>query len=430
MRDDLKDYRSLFVGIDEKIIVRNGIEMVPINFDNAATTPALRQVKTSVIKHLDFYGSIGRGKGIKSCECTEFYEDSRDTILKFFGINDRNKYMVLYVKNTTEGINTLANALVEKGEKVISTRMEHHANDLPWRDRAQVIYIDVDSNGNLLIDKLEEELMNDNIKVVSVTAASNVTGHLNSINKIAKIAHKYGAMFVVDAAQLVAHKSINLLGNSDDECIDFLVFSAHKMYAPFGSGVIIARKDLLEGKSAFIKGGGAVNLVFDKEVYWEKIPELYEAGTPNFIGVVALVEAIKVLSKIGFDKIDEHEMLLRSYIEKNIKDIKNIIQYGDLTNNDRLGIVTINAKDIYHEDLAKKLSDIRGIAVRQGSFCAHPYVNRLLGLSDKDLKKYIENPTLKRPGMVRISFGLYNNIYEIDEFLNCLEYILSKKIYL
>lgn len=428
MRDDINDYRSLFVGVDQKIIMNNGNEIIPINFDNAATTPALRQVKMSVIKHLDFYGSIGRGKGIKSCECTEFYENSRDVILKFFGVNDRNKYTVLYVKNTTEGINVLANALIEKGDKVISTRMEHHANDLPWRDKAQIIYLEVDSNGKLLIDDLEAKLIGNNIKVVTVTAASNVTGYVNPINKIAEIAHKYGAIIVVDAAQLVAHRGINILGDIDDACIDFLVFSAHKMYAPFGSGAIIARKDLLEGKTALIKGGGAVNLVFDKEIYWEKIPELYEAGTPNFIGVVALVESIKVLSKIGFEKIDRHEILLRDYIEKNIKDIKSIKQYGDLDNQDRLGIICLSVKDIYHEDLAKKLSDIRAIAVRQGAFCAHPYVNRLLGLTDQDLKKYIENPELKRPGMVRLSFGLYNNIYEIDEFLNCLEYIISKEI--
>lgn len=425
---NIDSYRNLFVGVDDKLKNSDGSLFVPINFDNAATTPAFKYVHDNVEEYSHCYGSIGRGKGLKSCMCTDFYENSRKVVLNFFDIPDDKDYTVIYVKNTTEAINVLAQALIDdKSEKIISTRMEHHANDLPWREQADVLYIDVDENGRLNLSDIEKVLKNNKIKLVTITAASNVTGYINPVNKIAKIAHKYGAMIVVDAAQLVAHKHLNILGENEGEDIDFVAFSAHKMYAPFGAGAIIAKRSLIKDKVPFIKGGGAVDMVLDNKVYWEKIPARYEAGTPNFLGVVALVSAIQELNKISFSNLEKHEVYLKKYLLDRLNLIPNIIEYGQPRDNDSIGVVSINIEGREHEEVAKLLSDIRGIAVRSGGFCSHPYVRRLIGYDEKESMKYIADPSISRPGLVRISFGLYNNESEVDIFLDTLEYIAKNK---
>ncbi|WP_297435847.1 aminotransferase class V-fold PLP-dependent enzyme [uncultured Clostridium sp.] len=428
MRDDNREYRKLFVGVDTEIQKEDGSKIVPINFDNAATTPAFKLVKGNVIKYMETYGSIGRGSGLKSIETTATYEFSRNVVLDFFNVKDDGEYTVIYVKNTTEGINLLANILIDnKEEKVLATRMEHHANDLPWRNVAQMMYLETDEDGKLNYDNLDNIIKENNIKVVTITAASNVTGYINPINKIAKIAHENGAMIVVDAAQIIAHSKIEISPIIENESIDFLVFSGHKMYSPMGTGVIIARKSLIKNKKPFLRGGGAVNIVFDNEEYWGEIPEKYEAGTPNFFGVVGIVSSIIQLKELGMENIGRYEDALKKYLFAGVRDIKNIREYGCRDCENRLSLLSINADGKDHRTVAKELSDIRGIAVRSGCFCAHSYVKRLLGLKDQDTKKYLYDENLERPGLVRISLGLYNSIDEIDEFLNVLEDISESK---
>jgi selenocysteine lyase/cysteine desulfurase len=428
MSKKVKSYRDLFEGIDKPIKISKGKRVIPINFDNGATTPPFKYVDKCVKDAIANYGSIGRGAGQKSQFCTELYENSRQEVLDFFNLKYSKDYTVIYVKNTTEGLNLLADALIQNNEEVLSTRMEHHANDLPWRAVTKVSYVGIDDFGRLNIDEIEEILKNnEKIKYVTVTGASNVTGFINPIHEIAKIAHKYGAKIIVDGAQLVAHKKINMLGLSYDESIDYLVFSGHKIYAPFGSGAIVGLKNNLENCDPLIKGGGAVDFVLDKEVYWLDPPSKFEAGTPNLLGVVALKSALKVLNDIGFNNIQQHESMLREYILKSMFNIPNITIYGDITNKNTLGVIPFNANKIHHEEIAQKLADLKGIAVRNGCFCAQPYVKRLLGLSDDKIYQYIKNPNLLAPGMIRISFGLYNTKSEIDVFLNALEYIVNKR---
>lgn len=429
MRNDSSKYRELFVGVDYAVDRFDGSKMIPINFDNAATTPAFKFVQDNVNNALNTYGSIGRGSGIKSIQTTEFYEMSRDSVLKFFDINSSNDYTVIYVKNTTEGINLLANVLIEnKSEKILATRMEHHANDLPWRAVGEVLYIETNAEGKIIFEDIEKFLSNNNIKVVTVIAASNVTGYINPINKIAKLAHKYGAIIVVDAAQMVAHNKVNIICDDPEANIDFIVFSGHKMYAPMGSGVIVGKKDILEKAPPFLRGGGAINIVFDSEEYWGQVPERYEAGTPNFLGVVGIVSAMQELSKIGMENVEKHEADLKNYIYNEIRKIEGIVEYGCLECENRLSILSFNVKDKDHATVARELSNLREIAVRDGCFCAHSYVKRILGLEDQETKKYLYDESLQRPGLVRVSLGLYNNLYEIDEFLNTLEYITKKEI--
>ncbi|WP_297518341.1 aminotransferase class V-fold PLP-dependent enzyme [uncultured Clostridium sp.] len=429
MKDDNKGYRELFVGVDYEVKRSDGSKIIPINFDNAATTPPLKIVKENINAYMETYGSIGRGAGMKSLETTEVYEFSRDAVLDFFDLEESDNYTVIYVKNTTEGINLLADTLLDsKKDEVLCTRMEHHANDLPWRAKAEVLYLETDKDGKLIIDNLEELLRGNNIKVVTITGASNVTGYTNPVNRIAKLAHKYGAVIVVDAAQIVAHKYIDILGKADGEYLDFIVFSGHKMYAPFGSGVIVGKKDLIKDKRPFLRGGGAVNIVFDKEEYWGHVPHSYEAGTPNYFGVIGIISSMAKLKELGLDNIEAHENKMRDYLFNGVRRIPNIIEYGCAECENRLSLLSINLKNKDHATVAKELSYIREIAVRDGCFCAHSYVKRLLGLSDEETKKYLYDEELQRPGLVRISLGLYNDIYEIDEFLNSLEYIATNKI--
>lgn len=421
------NYRNLFIGIDDEISIYNGNKIVPINLDNGATTPALKECMKCVSDMLYVYSSIGRGKGYKAKFCNEFYENSRKKILNFFNVKKQEDYTVIYVKNATEGLNLLAKSLVNKRDYVITTRMEHHANDLPWRENCNVLYVDVDDKGLLNNERLETLVRKNRgkAKYITITGASNVTGYLNPINKIAKLAHENGMKIIVDAAQLVAHKEINMSGSGEDDHIDFLVFSAHKMYAPFGCGVVIALKEDIKDKEPLLMGGGAVDLVSDNKVYLDSEPERFEAGTPNIIGVCALLSAIRIISSIGFEKIEQQEERLRDYLLYGLESMSDIIIYGDSNCNERIGVAVFNVKDIDHDTISERLADLRGIAIRNGTFCAHPYVRRLLGIKDEEFCKYAYS-NRKRPGMLRVSLGLYNSKEELDEFLNTLEIVKAK----
>ncbi|GAA0103029.1 aminotransferase class V-fold PLP-dependent enzyme [Paraclostridium bifermentans] len=422
------NYRPMFDGVDLTIKLGDGAYATPICFDNGATTPPFKCVDREIFKHMQMYGSIGRGKGPKSEYSNRVYEKCRDYVKEYFNLKDDDRYTVIFTKNTTEGINLLAHALINsKYDKVITTRMEHHANDLPWRYNANVIYIDVDNQGKLKIDDIEEQLIKNRgeVKFVSVTGASNVTGYVNPIHHIAKLAHKYGAKIIIDAAQLAPHREINMKGTGNDDAIDFLALSAHKMYAPYGTGVVVGLKEDLEDKEPFLKGGGAVDLVFDYDIYWSELPSKFEAGTPNYLGVVAMYTAMNKLKEIGFDKIQEHEELLKNRLIKGLEDIDRVVLYGDSNDKDRLGVITFNVDGINFDSVADRLSYIRGIAVRQGAFCAHTYVRRLLGIDDAEAQKLL-NRDCKVAGMVRASLGLYNTTEEVDEFLNTMEFMINR----
>lgn len=423
-KDTLKD---LFIGLDEKVCDENGNCIDGINFDNAATTPPIKSSIEYMQKLSNTYASIGRGTGQKAEITTNLYKDSKNFLLDFFNIKDKDKYVVIYVSNTTEGINKLAKTLKKsKDEIVLTSRMEHHSNDLPWRKRGTVDYVDVDNHGRLKLEELEDKLKRNygKIKYVSLAGASNVTGYINNIHFIAKLVHKYGAKLIVDGAQLVPHVKVNINVDDEDEQIDFLVFSSHKIYSPFGVGVIIGLKEDFVNTEPDYLGGGTVELVLDNDIKFLLPPEKNEAGTPNFLGVMGLINTLRTIDSIGYDYIEEHERLLLKHTIDGLKKIPKVINYGDTINlNDRLGIATFNLENMYHHDLANILAKKKGISVRHGWFCAHPYCRRLMNVSEYEAKEFIENPNKKMLGMVRISFALYNTINEVDIFLNILEAI-------
>lgn len=424
--------KDLFIGLNEKVSDSNGNYINAINFDNAATTPPLKSSIEYIKKMSNTYASIGRGTGQKAEITTNLYKESKNFILNYFNIKDDEKYTVIYVNNATEGINKLANTLIrEPNEVIITSRMEHHSNDLPWRNRCKIEYIEVDDNGRLKLEELEEKLSENygKVKYVSLTGASNVTGYMNDIHFIAKLVHKYHAKLIIDGAQLMPHKKVDLIGSSDDEQIDFFVFSSHKIYSPFGVGVIIGLKEDFEDSLPDYLGGGTVDLVLDDVASFLPPPERNEPGTQNFLGVMGLVNSLKNIDSIGYDFIEKHEHNLLTHIIKGLNSIPKIINYGDVKKfDDRLGIAPFNIENLYHHDVAEILAKRKGISVRHGWFCAHPYCRRLMNISETKAKEFLENPHKKMFGMIRVSFALYNTTNEINHFLNVIEDISYGKL--
>lgn len=424
--EKVDDFRKMFIGLDKKVIVNGKSRITPINFDNAATTPVFKKVMKAILNASENYGSIARGDGQKSQYSSDLYEECRRCVLDYFGA-PINKYTAIFVNNTTEGINKLSNILVlNKEDIVITTRMEHHSNDLPWRYKCNLKYAEVDENGRVILEEIENYFLQygSKIKYVTITGASNVSGYINNVKKVAKLAHKYGAKIIVDGAQLVPHRQVTICGDDDDD-IDFLVFSAHKVYAPFGSGAIVGLKDELQKLPPDIKGGGTVEKVLDDTEIWLPSPERNEGGSPNFFGAVALMEALKIMKSIDFNVIENNERILLKQLIDGMKIFNRIILYADNENiDDRLGILVFNIKDISYEKVGELLANIRGIAVRQGGFCSHPYTRRLLGIKTNQVKRYIEKCGM--PGMVRVSLGLYNSSKEVNIFLETIEYICKK----
>lgn len=415
------------IGLNKQVEVGDKMTR-EINLDSAATTPAFVDVANEVAEKLRTYGSIGRGKGTKATMSSVFYEQARQIIKDFVGARG-DKYEVIFTNNTTDGINKLASALItSKDDIVITTPMEHHANLLPWRERCQILYAGLDKKGRLSIKSIKKHLKKNEgkVKLVAVTAASNVTGYVNDVHTIAGLAHKYGAKIVVDGAQIVAHREFSMVAppancEGDTSCdIDYFVFSAHKMYSPYGGGALVGlQKDLDEHLPMFYGGGMVESVTIDK-IDWLTGEARYEAGSPNFLGVVGMVKAIEILKSVGFGKIKEHEQALLRKVIHEFKEINKkyphpiktdpqITMYGDVENtSDRVGILTFNATNMMSSDYAvASILAKNGIAVRHAKFCAHIYVDEMIKLSTP-------NPVnCSQSGMVRMSFGIFTTEEDI-----------------
>jgi selenocysteine lyase/cysteine desulfurase len=426
-------YRNLIVGADTKIPINNGKITTAINFDNAATTPPFISVLKKIINYAPWYSSIHRGVGYKSLLSSKIYEDSRKIVLDFVGANSK-KDIVIYVKNTTEAINKLSNTLCNgnKDSVILASDMEHHSNDLPWRNKYKIDYIKVNRCGKLDLKDLEYKLIKNKgmVRLVTIAGASNVTGYVNPIYSIAKISHRYGAKVLVDGAQLVPHAPMCMQPHNSEEHIDYLVFSAHKMYAPFGTGVLIGPIDTFKNADPDYSGGGTVETVNHDYVEWKLPPDKEEAGSPNIMGVVALVAAIRNLNRLGMNNIKQYEDSLVKYSIDKFKSLSDVKLYCESKEcGPRVGIIPFNINGIPHDITAKILSCEWGIAVRNGCFCAQPYVRKLLGIGEDEEAAYIKDSSIKRPGMVRVSFGMYNDFNEIDVMVNAISQIIKNKEY-
>ena len=426
--------RAQIVGLDQSVPLLNGDSRVYTNFDNAASTPPLAVVLKAVNDFSKWYSSVHRGSGFKSQLATRAYDEAREIVMKFFGATD-HEHVVIFGKNTTEAINKLSYRLsLSKSDMVLVGLTEHHSNDLPWRRQAQVEHIDIDKLGCLSLKDLEAKLKQHGrkVKLVAVSGGSNVTGAMIDIASVAKLVHAAGAQLLVDCAQLAPHRRVDIKSLSDPEHIDFISVSAHKMYAPFGSGALIGRRDIFTQGAPELCGGGTISVVTEDEVEWAAPPDRDEAGSPNVIGAVAFARALQFLKDFGMDRVAAHEAELTTHALTKLAKIDGLKIYGDTnpeTSASRLGVISFNLATMQPSLVAAILSAEWGIGVRSGCFCAHPYVMRLLGLTEQDIRNFQQSARRgdrrRTPGMVRISFGLYNTKEEIDYLAKALEQIAA-----
>jgi selenocysteine lyase/cysteine desulfurase len=424
--------REQIVGVNQPVPLLNGTQATYINFDNAASTPALKKVLDSVNQFMVWYSSVHRGSGFKSQLATEVYEEARQIVARFVGANP-DQHLVIFGKNTTEALNKLAYRFpLQKDDIVLVSLLEHHSNDLPWRAQAQVVRIGLDESGRLDEADFERKLAQyaGRVKLVAVTGAANVTGYLPDIHSLARKAHIAGAQILVDAAQLAPHRPIQMGGLNDPAHLDYLTISAHKMYAPFGTGALIGRRDTFEQGEPEYRGGGTIAAVSTEAIHWAAAPDRDEAGSPNVVGAVALAAAIKAIGEIGMEQIAQHEAQLTEYALQKMSQIEGITLYGMgayYNPAERVGVIPFNLSGKSDALVAAILSAEWGIGVRNGCFCAHPYVLRLLNYSEVEIDQAWTNMVAgdmrQKPGMVRVSFGMYNTFEEVDVLVAALSRI-------
>ncbi len=429
----ITDLPDLLVGADTIVPTLHGPKRY-INFDNAASTPTFQPVADSVSSFLRWYSNVHRGTGFKSQLASWAFERAREMVADFVKA-DLDKQVVMITKNSTEAINKLSYRLpLTKDDIVLTSLMEHHSNELPWRRAATVKHIELNPDGRISTDDFLRKLERyaGKIKLVAITGASNVSGYINDLDFIARETHRAGARLLVDGAQLAPHRPVDMKANDDEHCIDYLVFSAHKMYAPFGVGVLVSARDTFELGDPQLVGGGVVDIVTLEDAYWADLPEKEEAGTPDIVGVVALARAIRMFEEIGWEEIIRHEAELTAYALEQLTGIDKVTLYGDTdpANADsRLGVISLNIADMPHALAAAILSYEGGIGVRSGCFCAHLYVKDLLKVTPEE-SRTLEKEILSRdrshiPGTIRMSLGLYNTRAEVDEFIRMVKKIAA-----
>ena len=421
--------QELLAGQDIRVPLLDGRAVRPINLDHAASTPALRAVRATVDRLVDWYSSVHRGEGFTSQLCTRAYEDARAVVGRFVGARE-GQHVVIFGSNTTWALNKLARRIpLRPGDVVISTELEHHANDLPWRQVARVVHARCDERGRLDEDHVAELLRRHagRVRLLAVTGGSNVTGHLPDVHRLAALAHAAGAQIAVDAAQLVPHRPIDIGDLGDPAHLDYLALSGHKLYAPYGGGALIGRRDTFARGTPDAVGGGTVRRVTADTAEYADAPARDEAGTPNVVGAVALAAAAIELERLGMDALAAHEAALTARALELLRQVPGLRIYGDDDPSGaegRLGVIPFTLEGLDHRLVGAVLSCEYGIAVRCGAFCAHPYVARLLGAEGVGAACDGERPA----GMVRASLGLATAEADLETFAEALS-VVARRAY-
>jgi selenocysteine lyase/cysteine desulfurase len=384
----------------------------------------------------DLYSSVHRGTGFKSRLSTEAYEQARELVSTFLGV-DGKEQVVIFVKGTTDALNRIAAEEARlDGRQVLVTEMEHHADLLPWRHRSGHVMVGLSQHGHIDLDAIEDALKTaaGRISLVALCGASNVTGFVSPIHEVAELAHRYGARISVDAAQLAPHHRIDVRPAGDPGHLDFVSLSGHKMYAPYGAGVLVAPKDFFAGAPE-VMGGGAISIVTWDDTVWADLPDREEAGSPNVIGAVALGVAIDTLLELGFDEMLVHELALGRKLLAGLERIPGVSVLGGVepaNHASRLALASFVVDGTHHGLVAAALSNEWGIAVRHGCFCANPYVFHLLRMTRDEVTAVEGEVTAGRkkalPGAVRASLAPYNTEAEVDRFLEAVGQIARGRI--
>lgn len=415
--------------------IRNYRRRSYVNLDNAATTPAAADVWEAVNAAIHCYGSVHRGSGMKSVVSTALFEQAKLRIKRFVGADTDD--VLAIACNSTIAINRFANNYeFEPHDIVLVSEMEHSSNDLPWRNHASVIRVASLPSGGMDLNDLEAALKKHgrNVRLVAVTGASNVNGFLTPLKEIARLSHRHGAEVFVDAAQLAAHRQIRMRTGTDAE-IDYVAFSGHKMYAPFGVGVVIGRKSAFLREPPDLPGGGTVEMLTADDQIWASLPARINPGSPNLVGLVAVAAAAELIESIGFDKIQAHERLLVRKGFEMFSAIPEVVVHGQSmfsADDDRLPIFPFTVRGIPFGKIAAILGHEYGIAVRQGHLCQYEFMRRELGVT-QDAQSRIEEDIrngdkTSRYGMVRASCGLCTSEDDLDALGEALRAIISGNV--
>jgi cysteine desulfurase/selenocysteine lyase len=391
---------------DFPILKRQVNDKPLVYFDNAATSQKPKVVIDAIDRYYrEYNANIHRGIHKLAEEATLAYEEAREKVAKF--VNAKRTEEIIFTRNATEAINLVAyswgRANIRKGDKIVLTIMEHHSNIVPWQvlaeeKGAKVEFVKINERGELRQDEVHE-LIDEKTKIVCVTHASNVLGTINPVKEIGRVAHLYGAMFLIDAAQSVPHMTVDV---NEIDC-DFAAFSGHKMLGPTGIGVLYGKSEQLQNMPPFLGGGEMIREVHTTGASWKDLPYKFEAGTPDISGAIGLGAAVDYLSGIGMRNVHDYEKEITSYALERMKQVDGVVIYGPMDVTHRVGVVSFNLGDIHPHDLASIL-DEEGIAIRSGHHCAQPLME-FLGL----------------PATSRASFYIYNTKEEVDVFVNALE---------
>ena len=402
--------RSNFAIASRRVETLDGTERPLVYLDHAATThpPDFAMEELRNFLSLD-YANVHRASYQLARRSTLRFEDAYRTCARFVNA-DLDHHCVVFTSNTTAACEIVAHAVAPRPGAVLVTDLEHHSNDLPHRRRGRVVRVGLDDEQRLDMAALREVLKRDNIKLVSITGAANVTGWMPPIHEIAALAHEAGALVCVDAAQLVAHAPIDMGPPGDPTSIDFLVAAGHKAYAPFGAGFLIGPREVLDAVDPVVPGGGVAAMVDENEVSWLPSPDRHQYGTPNVGGAIGMSVVLELLKQITMPEVRKHEMRLFDRMVTGLQDIGGITLYGPQNLEERVGIVPFNVDGVSDMLTAAVLGEEFAIAVRNGRFCSHVHSDRLLKGGETN-------------GAVRASIGLFNDETDVDAFLAAVEVV-------
>ncbi|EAK8471551.1 cysteine desulfurase [Listeria monocytogenes] len=398
---DIQKIRADFPILDQEINEK------PLAYlDNAATSQKPKQVIEALTHYYEFdNANVHRGVHTLAARATDAYESARSKVAKF--IHAREVAEIIFTRGTTSAINLVvdsyAEANIEAGDEIVISYLEHHSNLIPWQQLAKrkgavLKYIELEEDGTISVEQAKKTI-GEKTKIVALAHVSNVLGTITPIKEIAALAHKFGAVILVDGAQAVPHMEVNVV----DLDADFYAFSGHKMMAPTGIGALYGKRELLDAMEPTEFGGEMIDFVELYDSTWKELPWKFEAGTPIIGGAIALGAAIDYLAEVGLENIQAHEQALASYAIEEMSKIEGITIYGPKDASKRCGLVTFNLEGAHPHDIATIL-DEDGVAIRAGHHCAQP------------LMKWLDVSST-----ARASFYIYNTKEEIDALIDGLK---------
>lgn len=374
-----------------------------VYLDSAATSQKPRAVLEALRRYYEWENAnVHRGVHTLGSRATDAYEGAREKVARFIGAARTEE--IIFTRGTTTALNLVASSYgpsaVKSGDEIVITQMEHHSNFIPWqqlakRTGATLKFIPLQADGSIALEDVEKTVT-DKTKIVATAYVSNVLGVVNPVKEMAEIAHRHGAVMVVDGAQSTPHMKVNV---RDLDC-DFYAFSGHKMCAPTGIGVLYGKKQLLESMEPVEFGGEMIDDVGLYESTWKELPWKFEGGTPIIAGAVGLAAAIDFLEEIGLDEIHRHETKLAAYAMNRLSEIEGVTVYGPRER--EVGLVTFNLLDVHPHDVATVL-DAQGVAIRAGHHCCQPLMR-----------------WLQASATARASLYLYNTEQDIDRLAEAL----------